>query len=311
VLSLPSSVRMFVATQTVDGRKGADSLAAMVRSALEQDPLNGHLYVFFSKRRDRVRIVYWDHNGFAMWTKRFEIGRYHAMRGAEDKLSASAIDRSDLLLVVEGIDLAGARRRPRWEPGRAPGAPEPPAYISIPPDWACEVLSDSTEAIDRGKKMRIYRREGVRHLGLLDPRSRTLEVWRLDSGRWREVDTWEGDVRVRPEPCMGRRMCATAANLVEHVLPEVSLRQWVLTSPFPWRRRLAHDGAVLSALSRLFVDPPSQGVWTMGVLHRSLRLARFVLPRKSVRSVCGAGSPATLGPRTMRVASKGKPNEMR
>lgn len=54
--------------------------------------------------------------------------------------------------------------------------------------------------------------------------------------------------------CLGRRMCATAANLIEHVLPEVALRQWVLTFPFPWRRRLAQDGARLSVLTRLFVE---------------------------------------------------------
>lgn len=54
--------------------------------------------------------------------------------------------------------------------------------------------------------------------------------------------------------CLGRRMCATAANLVEHVLPEVPLRQWVLTFPFPWRPRLAHDGELLGALTRLFVE---------------------------------------------------------
>src|SRR5262249_34445490 len=54
--------------------------------------------------------------------------------------------------------------------------------------------------------------------------------------------------------CLGRRMCATAANLIERVLPETALRQWVLTFPFPWRRRLAHDGALLSALTRIFVE---------------------------------------------------------
>jgi hypothetical protein len=54
--------------------------------------------------------------------------------------------------------------------------------------------------------------------------------------------------------CLGRRMCATAANLVEHVLPQTALRQWVLTFPFPWRRRLAHDGALLGALTRIFVE---------------------------------------------------------
>jgi hypothetical protein len=54
--------------------------------------------------------------------------------------------------------------------------------------------------------------------------------------------------------CLGRRMCATAANLIEDVLPEVSLRQWVLTFPFPWRRRLAQDGALFGALTRIFVE---------------------------------------------------------
>ncbi len=76
MLSLPPSVRLFVATQAVDGRKGADSLMVLVRDVLQHDPLSGHLFIFFSKRRDRVRIVYWDRNGFAMWTKRLEIGRF-------------------------------------------------------------------------------------------------------------------------------------------------------------------------------------------------------------------------------------------
>jgi len=119
VLSLPPSVRIFVATQPVDGRKGVDSLAAIVRSALSQDPLSGHLYVFFSRRCDRVRIVYWDRNGFAMWTKRLERGRFHPRLSAAGRLSASVIEAADLALILEGIDLAGAHRRPRWEPAKA------------------------------------------------------------------------------------------------------------------------------------------------------------------------------------------------
>lgn len=94
-------------------------------------------------------------------------------------------------------DLAG------WKRERFPAdafADEAPAYLVARPDWVCEVLSDSTEAIDRGRKMRIYRREGVGHVWLLNPRSRTLEVWRLENRRWREVDTWEGDGTVRAEP---------------------------------------------------------------------------------------------------------------
>lgn len=118
MLSLPPSVRIFVATQPVDGRKGVDSLVAMVRSAFAHDPLSGHLYVFFSRRSDRVRIVYWDRNGFAMWTKRLEKGRFHARRSADGVLGIKSMEAAELGLLLEGIDLAGARRRPRWQPTR-------------------------------------------------------------------------------------------------------------------------------------------------------------------------------------------------
>jgi transposase len=116
VLSLPPSVRLFVATQAIDGRKGVDSLMVIVRDVFKHDPLGGHLFVFFSKRCDRVRIVYWDRNGFAMWTKRLERGRFRPSFSKDGRLAASAVEAAELALIVEGIDLQGARRRPRWEP---------------------------------------------------------------------------------------------------------------------------------------------------------------------------------------------------
>ena len=94
-------------------------------------------------------------------------------------------------------DLAGWRRE------RVPAdllAEEAPAHITLVPDWVCEVISDKTEALDRGKKRRIYRREGVKHYWIVDPRIQTLEVFRLEGGRWVEVDTWEGEALVRAEP---------------------------------------------------------------------------------------------------------------
>lgn len=90
-------------------------------------------------------------------------------------------------------DLAGWRRE------RMPVIPDT-AAITLPPDWVCEVLSEGTEARDRGSKMRVYRREGVGHYWLVDPRLRTLEAYRLDNGRYALVDTWEGDASVRVEP---------------------------------------------------------------------------------------------------------------
>lgn len=73
-------------------------------------------------------------------------------------------------------------------------------YYDVAPDWVCEILSPSTEATDRIKKMRIYRREGVGHVWLLHPIARTLEVYRLEGGRWVQLDTFEEDAVVRAEP---------------------------------------------------------------------------------------------------------------
>jgi transposase len=116
MLSLPPSVRLFVATQPVDGRKGVDSLMTLVRDVFRLDPLSGHLFVFFSKRCDRVRIVYWDRNGFALWQKRLEKGRFRPTFTADGSLTAGAIEAAELARVIEGIELAGAHRRPRWRP---------------------------------------------------------------------------------------------------------------------------------------------------------------------------------------------------
>jgi Uma2 family endonuclease len=95
-------------------------------------------------------------------------------------------------------DLAGWRRE------RVPGdflALDAPAHIELPPDWVCEVLSASTEALDRGKKVRLWRRELVGHVWLLSPERRTLEVYALGAqGLYTLVDTYEGNARVRAEP---------------------------------------------------------------------------------------------------------------
>lgn len=118
MLSLPPSVRLFVATSVVDGRKGPDSLMTLVRDVLGEDIFDGHLFVFFTRRRDRVRIVYWDRNGIAMWTKRLERGRFRFQQVSDENVEVRTIEAAELALILEGIDLAGARKRPRWEPNR-------------------------------------------------------------------------------------------------------------------------------------------------------------------------------------------------
>lgn len=118
MLGLVSSVRTFVVTQPIDGRKGADSLMTIVRDVLAHDPLSGHFYVFFTRRCDGVRILYWDRDGIAMWSKRLERGCFRPAFSADGRLTANAVESAELGLILEGIDLAGARRRPRWQPAR-------------------------------------------------------------------------------------------------------------------------------------------------------------------------------------------------
>ena len=90
-------------------------------------------------------------------------------------------------------DLAGWRRE------RLPTVP-PDAYLTLAPDWVCEILSPSTEALDRGKKLRRYAREGVAHAWLIEPLRQTLEALSLVSGRWAQSGLYEGRVNVRVPP---------------------------------------------------------------------------------------------------------------
>lgn len=114
MLTLPPGVRVFVATVRVDGRKGIDGLSTLVRSHFGQDPLNGSMYVFFSRRGDRVRVLYWDRDGYVLVIKRLERGAFRMPWESES--GHVVVEAAELMLVLEGIDLLGAVRRKRWVP---------------------------------------------------------------------------------------------------------------------------------------------------------------------------------------------------
>ncbi len=114
MLTLPPGARVFVATGRVDGRKGIDGLSALVRSQFAEDPLSGTMFVFFSRRADRVRVLYWDRDGYVLVMKRLEKSTFRVPWSAEQ--GSVVLEAAELLLVLEGIDLRGAVRRPRWSP---------------------------------------------------------------------------------------------------------------------------------------------------------------------------------------------------
>jgi transposase len=95
-------------------RKSFDGLAAIVAEHLQHDPLSGHLFIFASKRRDRVKLFYYDHGGLAIWYKRLEAGTFAAPKPSGDGKSVQ-LSAEELALILAGIDLAGAMRRKRYE----------------------------------------------------------------------------------------------------------------------------------------------------------------------------------------------------
>lgn len=119
VLSLPPAVRIFVATAPTNMHLSFDRLAALARDVCQQDPLSGHLFCYFNRTADRVKILYWDRSGFCLWYKRLERGVFHLPRRgvAHFELEAAA-----LLLLLDGIELATVTRRPRYV-ARRTGAP--------------------------------------------------------------------------------------------------------------------------------------------------------------------------------------------
>lgn len=118
MLSLPPAVRIFLATQPTDMRKSFCGLANETRHVIAQDPLSGHLFVFFNRRRTVVKVLYWDRNGYCLVAKRLERGTFELP--AADERGVIEVEAAELGLILEGIDLRGAKRRRRWTPPQAP-----------------------------------------------------------------------------------------------------------------------------------------------------------------------------------------------
>ncbi len=113
MMHLPASVRVYLATEPCDMRRSFDGLHAQVATVMQLDAFAGHLFVFANKRRDRVKILYWDRDGFAVWAKRLEEGTY-AMPFSRAGEARREITAQELGALLSGIDLSQAKRRKRY-----------------------------------------------------------------------------------------------------------------------------------------------------------------------------------------------------
>jgi transposase len=122
MLSLPSlgeldqelRVRVYLCMSPTDMRKGFDTLAMLVRNGLGHDPLSGHLFLFVGRRRDRLKILYWDRDGYALWYKRLEKGTFR-IPATKDGATSIELKASELAMLLEGIDLRSIKRRARFQ----------------------------------------------------------------------------------------------------------------------------------------------------------------------------------------------------
>jgi transposase len=107
MLSVASNTRIFVSEKPCDMRSSFEGLSYRVREVLKEDPLCGHLFVFFNRNRDKMKILYFDHTGFAIWYKELQRGTFSCPEKRE-------ISRAELGCILEGLEIAGIRRKKRF-----------------------------------------------------------------------------------------------------------------------------------------------------------------------------------------------------
>ena len=127
MLSISRTTRVFLATEPTDMRKGFDGLFLMVEGVIEEDPFSGHLFVFRNRRRDRLKVLWWDRDGLAIFYKRLENGTYqfptdatvsgkkNVSNNGESSSHRCEIRSDELAMLLEGIDLSSVKRRKRYQ----------------------------------------------------------------------------------------------------------------------------------------------------------------------------------------------------
>ena len=110
-----SAARIYLYAQNVDMRKGFDGLHALIQSEFSSDALGGDLFLFLNRRRDRLKLMTWERDGWIIFYKRLERGTFERPRPAADGVTVE-LDSTDLALILAGVELKSVKRRPRYQP---------------------------------------------------------------------------------------------------------------------------------------------------------------------------------------------------
>lgn len=120
MIAIAPTTRIFVYTEATDMRKGFCGLSGLVKEHFKMDLFTGHLFVFFNRRRDYVKILGWDNDGLSIWSKRLERGTFERITPSADD-GDFEIDSAELVMMLRGVQIEGTQRRKRYsiEPGKA------------------------------------------------------------------------------------------------------------------------------------------------------------------------------------------------
>lgn len=109
MITLPDNVSIYLVLASVNMRKSFDGLAVLAEEVIKENPLQGHLFVFRNKQSDKIKLLWWDRNGFAIFYKRLEKGRFKFPRRQGNRM---IIDQEELKLLLDGIDLTRLKQLP-------------------------------------------------------------------------------------------------------------------------------------------------------------------------------------------------------
>ncbi len=115
MMRFPASVRIFLCLEPADMRRSFDGLSGMVRSIIRESPTCGHLFVFRNRRRDRVKILWWDRDGYAIFYKRLEKGTFHFPVPSDRDGQRCEVDQRDFAMILEGFEQNNLRKHRRFQ----------------------------------------------------------------------------------------------------------------------------------------------------------------------------------------------------